>query len=89
MDDGELLARMRRQYQYAALETHMLDADGVLRLRCGICRARPVPPSAGSVIWCDQCLDECLAGDMSLEEFTAAKRPRSVPGTRDAGGTVS
>lgn len=73
--DDDLLAVMRGQYRYATLKDHML-ADGVLHLRCGICRVNPVPHNAGSVLWCDPCLDELLSfeGRGSLDEFIARKR---------------
>lgn len=57
MSDEELLADMRRQYEYATLESHML-VDGVLFLRCTRCRIRPVPKVHFMFELCDPCLDE-------------------------------
>jgi hypothetical protein len=76
MDDEELLDEMRLQYKYATLEDHML-VDGKVFRRCGACQKRPVPPEAGAVMWCDPCLDECLAGDLEPAEFYKWKRAQS------------
>jgi hypothetical protein len=73
MTDAELLAEMREQYEYATLEDHML-ADGMLRRRCGICRVNPVPANAVCVMWCDPCVEECLAGGETLDAFVIRKR---------------
>lgn len=51
------LAEMRRQYRWATVENNIL-VDGVLRVRCGVCRSRPVPVDWASMQWCDECLDE-------------------------------
>ena len=59
-DPGELLTEMRRQYEFAELDTHML-VDGVLHLRCRRCKERPIPHHYGCVLLCDPCLDEQLA----------------------------
>lgn len=60
MTPEEELAEMRRQYQYATLESHIL-VDGVLYLRCARCKKRPVPHEWQHAMWCDPCLDERLA----------------------------
>ncbi|HEV2375846.1 MAG TPA: hypothetical protein VGS19_27225 [Streptosporangiaceae bacterium] len=57
MSDAELLAEMRRQYEFATLETHML-VGGVLYLRCTRCRVRPVPKGWAFLSLCDECLDD-------------------------------
>lgn len=51
---------MRRLYPHATRETHML-VDGVIYLRCGRCRARPVPRGWSFIMWCDPCLAEATA----------------------------
>lgn len=73
MTDEEMLAEMRKHYEYAMLEDYIL-VDGVLYGRCRICRVRPIPHTAVHVMWCDQCMDECEASSESLEDFVARKR---------------
>lgn len=53
--------------------THML-VDGNLLRRCWICGKNPIPNNAGSVMWCDPCVTEFLAGDESILGFTDRKR---------------
>jgi hypothetical protein len=74
MDDEEMLVEMRKQYEYATLETHML-VDGVLYQRCRICMKNPII-IFGNVLWCDDCIDEFLAtkGHVSMTDFIASKR---------------
>jgi hypothetical protein len=55
MNDAEILAEMRRQYEYATLETHLL-IDGTVYLRCHRCKVRPVPNDFSFVEFCDPCL---------------------------------
>jgi hypothetical protein len=55
--DEETLAEMRRQYQFATLEAHIL-VDGVLYLRCTRCKVRPVPHGWSFIQACDECLAE-------------------------------
>jgi hypothetical protein len=64
---------MRTFYQYANLVDFMFFGNGVFR-RCGLCRCRPVPRTAGSVLWCEPCVDEFLDGNLSLDEFVDGKR---------------
>jgi hypothetical protein len=73
MTDEELLAAMRAQYKYATLEKHML-VDGIVYARCLVCLIRHVPREAGSVRWCDPCVDECLETRETPEEFVTRKR---------------
>lgn len=73
MTDEELLAEMRKHYQYATLEDYIL-VDGVLYGRCGICRKRPIPHTAIHVMWCDECMNECEESNEGLEAFVARKR---------------
>jgi hypothetical protein len=75
MTEEEPLAEMRKQYEYATLEDYML-VDGVLHQRCRVCRVNPVPGNAGVVMWCDPCVDECLASGESPEAFMARKGVR-------------
>jgi hypothetical protein len=51
------LAEMRRQYRHATLETHMLDENGEVRLRCARCKVRPVPKGWSFIQVCDPCLE--------------------------------
>lgn len=59
MSDETLLAEMRRQYEFATLESHLL-VDGVLYLRCRRCKVRPVPHDWSFVQRCDECLEAGL-----------------------------
>ena len=54
----DVLAEMRRQYEHATLESHMLDENGEVRLRCGRCGIRPVPKGWSFIQACDPCLSE-------------------------------
>lgn len=73
MDDDDLLAVMRAQYKYATLETCVL-VGGIVYQRCLVCGKGPVPHEAGSVRWCDPCLDECLENAETPADFVARKR---------------
>lgn len=73
MTDEEILAEMRKQYQYATLEHHIL-VGGVLYGRCMICKERPIPHTAIHVMWCELCIDECLTIGEGVEAFVARKR---------------
>lgn len=73
MTDEEMLAEMRKQYEHATLESHIL-VDGVLFVRCRICGKNPLPPNFGSVLWCDPCLDEHLEGNEDITTFVERKR---------------
>lgn len=65
MNDAEVLAEMRRQYPYATLEDHIL-VDGVVYLRCGQCKTRPVPKGWSFMQWCDMCLNDPKVGVPSM-----------------------
>lgn len=75
MTDEEMLAEMRRHYEYATLESHIL-VDGVLYGRCNLCHERPIPHTAHHVMLCDACLDEYLANEETVgpTEFVRRKR---------------
>ncbi len=62
MTGTDELAEMIRQYPHATLETHILDGNGEVRLRCGRCHIRPVPRHWQHLVWCDECLDADTAG---------------------------
>jgi hypothetical protein len=81
MTDEELLAKMREQYQYATLESHILQ-DGVLYLRCHVCLVKPVP-IYGSVLWCDDCIDEFFEDKRGvMTDFIERKRKQSGQDTQ-------
>lgn len=72
MTPEEELAEMRRQYRYATLENNIL-VDGVIRMRCRICRKKPLPTNVASVLWCDSCIDEYLQSKERMEQFIERK----------------
>jgi putative AlgH/UPF0301 family transcriptional regulator len=77
--DGVLLSRMQEQDMFATLIDHML-INGILYRRCPVCRCGPIPRNAGSVLWCDDCIDDALSGTESLSDFI--NRKRKVPDGR-------
>jgi hypothetical protein len=87
-EELQLLAEYRKHYKYATLEDYIL-VGGVLYNRCRVCGKNPIPQHAGSVRWCDPCVDEFLDGrePETMEEFIERKReeaskPKRVRGTK-------
>jgi hypothetical protein len=71
-EDEQLLAEMRRHYEFATLENHML-VDGALYLRCTKCWLRPVPHGWSFIPRCNECLSD-TASSVPPEAAKAARR---------------
>lgn len=74
MTNEETLAEMRKQYEDATLEDHIL-VNGVVYLRCHICKKNPVPHFA-CVLWCENCIDEFLSNKdkEGISDFVVRKK---------------